>query len=272
MRLARARRESMKTLENVHQGAGSILFDSMLERDDFETNWSFVHAAYLAPGGGIGHHRHDNCEEIFVTLDNAAQFTHNGRTAEVIGGAAVPLRRGESHAIYNHTDRDTRWFNFHVVDSSGQSDSTNFDDDRVGAALESVERLPVGRLDRSLLTYSPSHGGRGEIGGRQVWGPQDFQTNFGFLIHALMPPDTSVGYHRHDTIEECYVIANGSGRMTVDDETVEVFPGDVIPNRLGGSHGIYNHTREELEFLALAVCVEQGRFDATNFEDDLTDR
>ena len=91
-------------------------------------------------------------------------------------------------------------------------------------------------------------------------------------IHALLPPGTSVGYHRHETIEECYVIMEGSGRMTVDDETIEVIPGDVILNRLGGSHGIYNHARDELEFFAVAVCGEKGRFDSTELDDDLTQR
>ena len=48
----------------------------------------------------------------------------------------------------------------------------------------------------------------------------------------------------------------GSGRMTVDDETEEVHVGDAIPNRLDGSHGIYNHTQEDLEMLVMAVCME----------------
>ncbi len=272
MRIARARREEMEEITCVHKGAGSLLFGRVLEKNDFETDWCFVHAAYLLPGSGIGHHRHDNCEEIFVTLDNAAQFTHLGRTAEVVGAAAVPLRLGESHAIYNHTAQETRWFNFHVVRPGGQSDSTDLDDDRVDAELESGERLPIGRLDRNLMTCGPSHQGKGEIGAYQVWKAPDFQTNFGFLGHALLPPGTSVGYHRHDTIEECYIVVNGSGRMTMDDETEEVFPGDVILNRLGGSHGIYNHTPEELELLVLAVCLEKGKFDATDLGDDLTQR
>ena len=38
------------------------------------------------------------------------------------------------------------------------------------------------------------------------------------------------------------MIMNGRGRITVDDETEEVVRGDAIPNRMGGAHGIYNHT------------------------------
>ena len=117
-----------------------------------------------------------------------------------------------------------------------------------------------------------AHQGKGEVGVREVWGAHDFRTNFGALYHALLPPDTSVGLHRHDTIEECYVIIAGNGRMTVDDETVEVAPGDVILNRLGGSHGIYNHADAELELFAVAVCAEKGQFDTTDLGDDLAGR
>ena len=182
------------------------------------------------------------------------------------------MRSGESHAIYNHTQSDTRFYNFKVVDPHREQVTTNFDDDRADAPLESADRLPIGRLDRALLKPAQSHGGKGEILARMVWSAADFTTNFGFLAHAIMPPGTSVGYHRHDTIEEVYVIVNGSGRMTMDDETEEVHPGDVILNRLGGSHGIYNHTDAELEFFAIAVCMEKGQTDATNHGDDLTDR
>jgi mannose-6-phosphate isomerase-like protein (cupin superfamily) len=272
MRIAYARREEMQEISGVHGGAGSILFKSLFEGDDFGTPWRFIHSAILPPGGGIGHHRHDTAEEVFVTIDNAAQFTHNGRTAEVIGSAAVPLRQGESHAIYNHTDKETRWFNFNVAAVGKPADSTDFGDDRANAPLESVDRLPVARLDRNLLAYHSSHQGKGEVGVRMLWEHQDFRNNWGFVGHALLPPGTSVGYHRHDTIEEAYIIMNGSGRMTVDNETEEVYPGAVIPNRLGGSHGIYNHTQEDLEMLVVAVCLERSKIDATNLGDNLTTR
>ncbi len=272
MRIAYARREEMEEISSVHGGAKSILFKSLFGSDDFGTPWRFIHSAILLPGGGIGHHRHDTAEEVFVTVDNAAQFTHNGRTAEIVGGAAVPLRQGESHAIYNHTAKETRWFNFNVAAIGIPPDSTDFGDDRANAPLESIDRLPVARLDRNLLTYGCAHEGKGEIGARTLWEHQDFRNNWGFVSHALLPPGTSVGYHRHDRIEEAYIILNGSGRMTVDDETEEVYEGAAIPNRLGGSHGIHNHTQTDLEMLVVAVCLERGKTDATNFGDDLTTR
>ena len=90
MRVNNAQREDIQELSDVHGGAGTIFFGRLWERNDFETPFAFVDSAVLPPGGGIGYHRHDDSEEIFVTVDNAAQYTHNGRTAIVEGGAAVP--------------------------------------------------------------------------------------------------------------------------------------------------------------------------------------
>jgi hypothetical protein len=33
-------------------------------------------------------HTHTQCEEMFITLNNACQFTHNNRTAQVEGAAS----------------------------------------------------------------------------------------------------------------------------------------------------------------------------------------
>lgn len=46
----------------------------------------------------------------------------------------------------------------------------------------------AGRFDRDLLEKMPAHGGKGEIGFRQVWGPRDFKSNISHLHHLLLPP------------------------------------------------------------------------------------
>ena len=270
MQIAHVRRQEM-VLGVSHEGAAASYFKSCFDRD-LEWPWNFIHAVIFPPGSGIGHHSHTNSEEIFVSVDNAMQFTHNGRTAEVVGGAAVPLRSGESHGIYNHTDRDTLFFNFQCYDISREARSEDFGDDRVGVALESTDRLPVGRFDRSLLVPVRCHEGRGEVGFREVWGTRDFSTNFEYLNHLLLPPGASVGYHRHDGVQEAYIIMSGSGRVTVNEETAEVVRGDVIPNRLGGAHGICNHGAADLELFVVGVSRSKGQVDATALGDNLAAR
>ncbi len=271
MRITHTRRDEMH-LGVSHGGAAASYFNPGFDATAFKSPWGFIHSVIFPPGSGIGQHSHTHAEEIFVTIDNAMQFTHNGRTAEVVGGAAVPLRSGESHGIYNHTDQDTWFFNFHCVDTVREPKHEDFDDPRIEVELESTDRLPVGRFDRALLKPRRHHGGRGEVLFREVWGSRDFQTNFEYLCHVLLPPGTSVGYHRHEIVDEAYMIMNGSGRMTVDEETAEVVRGDAIPNNMGGAHGIFNHTDEDLELFVVGVSLEKGRVDATDLGDDLAGR
>ena len=110
------------------------------------------------------------------------------------------------------------------------------------------------------------------MGFREVWGTRDFSTNFEYLSHLLLPPGASVGYHRHDGVQEAYIIMSGSGRVTVDEETAEVVRGDVAPNRLGGAHGIFNHGTTDLELFVVGVSRSKGQVDATDLGDDLTAR
>ncbi|MEM2905106.1 MAG: cupin domain-containing protein [Candidatus Bathyarchaeia archaeon] len=258
----------------VHGGAGS--FPSMALHQGpgvFGTSWLFVHYAVLMPGSGIGYHRHDRCEEMFTALDNALRFKHNGNVAELRGPVMVPCREGESHGVYNHTSKPTRFMNFCVTEPGGQYDCTDYGDDLVDAVPGPAERLPAQWIDRKLLTWGPAgHGGRGSLGFRRILGPDDFRTTWAFVDHILIPPACSIGYHRHDGIEECYIILAGEGRLTMDGRTEVVKVGDAALNRLGGSHGIYNHTDELLEVLNVAVALEKGRLDATDQGDDLSKR
>ncbi len=273
MRIAHTDPSLYRDSTNVHGGAGTIRLLSLWDSDAFETPWLFVHRAELPPKTGIGYHAHNTCEEMFTILDNAARFMHNGNTAELEGPVCVPCRKGEVHGIYNHTDKPTQFMNFCVVSPGGSYDCQDFGDDVANAVADSADKLPVGRFDRNLLSKASGvHQGKGELEFRRVWGAEDFKTTWGFVDHILIPPDCSIGYHRHGTIEECYIILAGSGRMTVDDETELVTVGDAIPNRLGGAHGIYNHTQEDLEVFNMAVFMAKGKSDSADLGDDLSKR
>ena len=48
------------------------------------------------------------------------------------------------------------------------------------------------------------------------------------LAEELLPPGKSVSPHHHEVLEEVYYILEGTGEMTVGDETREVGAGDAI--------------------------------------------
>jgi len=232
---------------------------------DFNTNVIFVHRGVLLPRSGIGHHFHNQIEEMFVILDNRAQFTIDGRTAELIGPAAAPCRMGSSHGIYNPTDQPTQWMNITVGSVRGRYDAFDLNDDRVGVPLDPKPVFMNVKMDRSLLKETASmNGGKGVVNYRRMLGPEVFRTNWGYVDHLVIPPANSVGAHRHETLEEIYYVLSGKGRATVGDETVDVGPGDAVPCRVGEAHGFSNPGQSDLEFLIIGVALEKGKFDEKN--------
>src|SRR3569832_1949340 len=113
-RIAHADASKYRPSPSVHGGAGKLDFMALLDYHAHETNLQFQHSGVIEPRSGIGHHFHNNCEEMFVILDGEAQFTVDGRTSLLKGPAGAPARLGHSHAIYNATDKPVQWMNINV--------------------------------------------------------------------------------------------------------------------------------------------------------------
>ncbi len=259
------------TAQRVRGGAGEVGMLHVLDRSDFETSFAFIKAGRLGPGVSVGLHRHERSEECLLVLDGPLTVAHNEHFGVVEPPSIALCRAGDAHGILNHTNRSASFIGIGVAPQDGPFDAVQLDDDLTGREPYDGELELVQRLDPALLSPGRPHLGLGEILFRRVFDHDVFTTNWGFVDHAFMPPGTSVGYHRHDTIQECYVIIGGRGRMKVDGEVGDVTKGDCIPNRIGGSHGIINHTDAPLEYLNIAVCQRKGRVDFTNLEDDLSD-
>ena len=143
----------------VHNGSGPMhympLFDSRREPNTMEfdlgTNLMFLHRGVLPPGGGIGEHYHDYCEEMFVIFDGEAQFSVDSRTSVLKGPAGAPARLGHSHAITNASDHDVQWMNINVGLIPHYYDANNVDDGRVGATLDAIPQFIHMDLGRKQL-------------------------------------------------------------------------------------------------------------------------
>src|SRR5713101_5569464 len=125
-----------RTAPHIHAGAGQLDFMGLFDAYTLNTNLIFLHRGVIPPKGGIGHHYHNQMEEMFVIFDNEAQFTIDGRTALLAGPAGAPCRMGRSHAIYNPTDKPTQWMNIAVGSVKGKYDAFDLGDDRVEVPLE----------------------------------------------------------------------------------------------------------------------------------------
>jgi quercetin dioxygenase-like cupin family protein len=259
---------------NCHKGAGTVYLTDILGTPDFATNMRAISRGEIPPGASIGEHVHRNMEEIFIILNAPAQFTVNGRTAELPPSAMVICPKGSSHGIYNQNrDVSLDWLYFAVAMERDKWDAVDFGETLENRTVESPAPFLWTVLDRRLLKPAPNaHGGKGEILFRRCWDKDSFKTNWEFIDHCILPPGTSIGYHQHNIIEEVYYLVSGSGRVTVNDTTWDVKAGDAIPCTSGDSHGLYNNSKGEIELVVFSAALKKGARNEKDRGDDLSKR
>src|SRR6476659_3294026 len=149
---------------SVHAGAGQLDYMALFDQHSLDANLYFLHRGIIEPKSGIGHHFHNQCEEMFVIFDGEAQFTIDGRTSQIKGPAGAPCRMVHSHAIYNPTDKPIQWMNINVSAMKGTYDAFNLGDARADVALDPIPVFMTMRLDRALLrSVNAMSGGKGAV-------------------------------------------------------------------------------------------------------------
>jgi uncharacterized cupin superfamily protein len=220
-----------------------------------------ISAGVLAGGAVVGPRASSPTrEEAWIVLDGGVETIGHDRGREhrrepgVLAGFA-----GTSHGLANPGADPIRYLRVAIGDGVAVAEMPT------AAEPRPSEWSP---LDVDMLEATKAHGGMGEIRFRRLWDHDRFTTGWGFIDHALLDPGTSVGYHRHDTVQECYLILAGDGVMMVDGTVFGVVPSTGVPNRLGGAHGIAARD-EPVELINIAFFTA-GRFDAVDLGDDLS--
>jgi len=250
----------------VHGGAEPGLnFQGLFDASALNTNLIFLHRGTIPPGGGIGHHYHNQMEEMFVIFDNEAQFTIDGRTSVLAGPAGAPCRMGRSHGIYNPSNKPVEWMNIAVGSVKGKYDAFDIGDDRVGVAVDPKPVFVTMRLDRKLLHPAPAlNGGKGTAQYRRMLQPEVFFTNWAYVDHLVLPEGASIGRHKHTGVEEFYYVMNGKGTVKIGNETAAIAKGDAIPVLFEDVHSFENTGSTDLEFMIVGVAREKGRLDTVD--------
>jgi len=243
---------------SVHGGAGKMSFTALLDFHSLDTNLQFLHRGVIDPHSGIGHHFHNNCEEMFVILDGEAQFTVDGRTSVLKAPAGAPALLGHAHAIYNATDKPVQWMNINVSLLKGQYDNLDLGDTRESVTLDPTPVFMNMRLERALLRSTNSfHGGKGTVQYRRALGPEVFKTSWAFVDHMMIPPGASVGPFSYRGIAQFYYVMTGQGTVSLagrGQESAAIQTGDAIPIQLSEVHSIENNGTEPLELMVVGVA------------------
>ena len=261
-RIVHADPSKYRALKGVHQGAGEMEFAELLSGRDFETQFLFLHRGVIKPGGSIGHHVHTHIEEMFFILDGEAQFTVNGRTSTLAGPVSVPCRMGDSHAIYNHTDKPVQWMNVAVSTRKGKYDAFNLGDTRVGAELDEIPVFISAQYDASKLR--PTKNNPDVLYGRAL-PPFVFYTDWSYVDQILVKPGAKTAMETHQGVEEIYYVLRGSGKVHLDGETAELTQDDALPVRFNEVHG-FEAGAEELQLLVIGVAKEKWNTDTSIIE------
>jgi mannose-6-phosphate isomerase-like protein (cupin superfamily) len=212
------------------------------------------------PGGGVGHHFHNQCEEMFIVFDGEAEFTVDGRTSALKGTVGAPCRMGHSHAIYNPSNHPVEFMNINVASVKGRYDAFNLNDARTDVAhKDTIPTFMTMHLDKTLLQPMENyHGGEGRAQYRRALDPSVFLTNWSYVDHLLLPPRSSEGVHRHPGIEEVYYVLRGDGQVQVNGETAAIHQGDAVPVLLNEAHAFKNDGSQDLELMIVGVASQKG--------------
>lgn len=246
----------------VHGGAGELHYQSLLSRPAINTNFLFLHRGVIPPNGGIGHHFHHKMEEMYVILDNEAEFTINGRTSLLQGPVGVPCKMGQSHAVFNPTDKPAEWLNIAVTTVKRKYDNFDLNDDRVGVSLDDTPVFVAAHFDRNLLQpVERYYGGQGTVHYRRALTPTVFSTPWAFVDHLVIPKGAGAGPRRHTNIEEVYYVMRGTGGIQIGGGHAAIRQGDAFLILLDEVCSITNNTEADLELLVIGVALDKNKLE-----------
>ena len=85
----------------IHGGAGRIATRHIWGPGDFQSPWTFLDHAVLAPHSFVGYHYHDALEECFVVRSGVGYMTIDDQTFAVGPGSVTWQGIRQAHGIYN---------------------------------------------------------------------------------------------------------------------------------------------------------------------------
>ena len=111
------------------------------------------------------------------------------------------------------------------------------------------------------------HDGAGTMNYGPLMGDKTLSTNLLFLHRGVLHAHSGIGQHFHNHCEEMFVIFDGTAEFTINGRTSTLSGTVGAPDRMGSSHGIYNPTDHDVEWMNINVGTSKV-YDAFNLGDD----
>lgn len=101
--------------------------------------------------------------------------------------------------------------------------------------------------------YQNRFGGQGEVTMKPLLTKEEFCGKGRLFSHNIIPPGSSIGFHKHEGDFESYYILKGSGIVDDNGTKTAVKAGDLIYTADGESHSLENTGTQNLELIALVL-------------------
>lgn len=89
------------------------------------------------------------------------------------------------------------------------------------------------------------------LGGEGALRAKMFSDERNRILHGVLEPGCSIGYHTHDTSSEIIYVLSGAGKVKLEDGEEPVKAGQCHYCPKGHSHSLINNGGEPLEFFAV---------------------
>lgn len=105
----------------------------------------------------------------------------------------------------------------------------------------------------NVETKTNMRGGDKEVKLMHIHTQDELKGNCRLFSKITLEVGSSIGLHTHINEEEVYYILSGTGTITDNQSSYEVFQGDSVLTGHNMSHSIKNTGNENLEFLAVIL-------------------
>jgi mannose-6-phosphate isomerase-like protein (cupin superfamily) len=97
--------------------------------------------------------------------------------------------------------------------------------------------------------------GEGEVRIEKLWNEEtELKANNRLFAKLILPPGTSIGFHKHENEEEVFVVLKGQAEMNDNGKTEILNPGDTILTGNGAGHSVKSIGNTNLEMIAVISC------------------